>query len=72
MVRHFLHLDHFTFTLTVIVKVNEIVCLQVMEELVPKATGHEAKIEKRLLRAEKRQRRGNSPETRESFLYGGK
>ncbi|XP_022100803.1 uncharacterized protein LOC110984688 [Acanthaster planci] len=44
----------------------------VMEELVPKATGHEAKIEKRLGRAEQRRRRGESPETRESFLYGGK
>ncbi|XP_033635657.1 corepressor interacting with RBPJ 1-like [Asterias rubens] len=44
----------------------------VMEELAPRATGHEAKIEKRLLRAEQRKRKGNSPETRESFLYGGK
>ncbi|XP_038059539.1 uncharacterized protein LOC119730624 [Patiria miniata] len=44
----------------------------VMEELVPKATGHEARIEKRLARADKRRQRGNSPETRESFLFGGK
>ncbi|XP_070568980.1 triadin-like [Ptychodera flava] len=43
----------------------------VMEELAPKATGHDAKIEKKLSRSFERKQRGQSPEMKDSYIMGG-
>ncbi|XP_077977110.1 uncharacterized protein LOC144432717 [Glandiceps talaboti] len=43
----------------------------VMEELAPKATGHNAKIEKKMARSFERRQRGHSPEMKDSDLMGG-
>lgn len=45
--------------------------LQVLDELLPKATGREAMIEKKRVRAEKKRDRELSPEIKESVLMGG-
>ncbi|XP_062510640.1 pre-mRNA-splicing factor CWC22 homolog [Corticium candelabrum] len=43
----------------------------VMDELLPKATGREARIEKKFAEAEQRRQREHSPETRDDVLMGG-
>lgn len=45
--------------------------LQVLDELLPKATGREAMTEKKRVRAEKKRDRELSPEIKESVLMGG-
>ncbi|XP_077863152.1 uncharacterized protein LOC100378007 [Saccoglossus kowalevskii] len=43
----------------------------VMDELAPKATGYEAKVEKRIARSYERKSREHSPEMKESYIIGG-
>ncbi|XP_065838172.1 uncharacterized protein [Oscarella lobularis] len=44
---------------------------QVIDELFPKAEGHQARVEKRMAAAQDRREREQSPDTSESFLMGG-